>query len=319
MLKIHKILFPTDFSACAEAAFSHAVHLAAEYGAELHVLNINPAENPQPNDPMGFLDLEADAQNPLLLTDEQTMHTKKAGDDVLVIHAQQQGSAPGKGILDYERQHDIDLIVMGTHGRRGLDRLMLGSTAEEVVRLAAAPVLTVRSAEADSPKPAVRRILVPVDFSEFSPLAVTYTKELALAYGACLNVLHVLDETTGTLTFVPEAKSGFVTASDELARRAQHALSDLIDQTREAGIKAETFLIPGFAASEIVRFAAAHNADLIVIASHGRTGLSRWLLGSVAEKVVRTAPCPTFTIKSFGKSLLFADDLNHAEVKAETS
>ncbi len=304
MLRINKILFPTDFSTCAEAAFAHAAHLARQYGAALHVLNVNVRALHAPDDPMDFLDLQQDAQNPGLLSDERAVLTKTAGKDVPVIHAQLQAAAPAEGILAYGSTHDVDLIVMGTHGRRGIDRLVLGSTAEEVVRLATVPVLTVPGAERKAPDPVVRRLLAPVDFSPFSRLAISYAKELAAAYGAPLDVLHVVSEPSFNSPFVPEADPVLLPTSAEWARQAKQALGDLVDQTEGADIKVQTFLITGSPAHEIVQFAAAQGADLIVMASHGRTGLKHWLLGSVTEKVVRSAPCPVFTIKSFGKSLL---------------
>ena len=313
-MQINKILFPTDFSGCAEAAFSYAAYLAEQYNAALHVLNVH---TDTPDDALTIASLEEDDRKASLLTDERSVLAEIVGDAIPVIHAQLQARVPAEGILAYAREQDVDLIVMGTHGRRGIDRLMLGSSTEEVVRLANVPVLTVREASKEV-RPVIRRILAPIDFSDFSLLGVQYATDLASAYGASLAVLHVLDETALTSAFAPSGGvPAFVPQSDELARRAQHRLDELIAQQNHEAVDIETFMLIGSPAQKIVQFAESHSVDLVVMASHGHTGMKRWLLGSVTEKVVRAAPCPTFTVKSFGKSILSpeAEDV----VSTETS
>lgn len=300
-MQINKILFPTDFSGCAEAAFSYAAHLAEQYDAALHVLNVRTHAS---DDVLTFSSLAEDECNTSLLTDERSVLAEIVGDAIPVIHAQLQAAVPAKGILSYASEQEVDLIVMGTHGRRGIDRLMLGSSTEEVVRLANVPVLTVREASKEA-RPAIRRVLAPVDFSDFSMLAVQYAADLATAYGATLAVLHVLDEMAQKSAFAPSGGvPAFVPQSDELARKTQHKLDELITRLNYDAVNIETFMVIGSPAQKIVQFSESHSVDLVVMASHGHTGIKRWLLGSVTEKVVRTAPCPTFTVKSFGKSIL---------------
>lgn len=301
MLAIRRILFPTDFSECAEQAFTQAAHLAERFDAELHVLNVGLPHVESANDPMGFLELVDEAPH----TQSDAAFTAETG--ARVVHAQVRVLSPAAGILDYASAHDIDLIVMGTHGRRGLNRLLIGSVAEEVVRLARCPVFTIRASE-DAPV-RFERILAPVDFSAFSSVAVAYAKALAALYGARLDLLHVVEEVTlpGPYGIEP-----MPTVTSGVADRAQEALLQMA-AALPGEVPVEAHVLVGHAARDVLDFAAIRHTDLVVIATHGRTGIARLLLGSVAEKVVRMAPCPVFTIKSFGKRLMPELPLEAAE------
>lgn len=302
MLQLRKILFPTDFSACAESAFAHAVHLAGRFDAELHVLNVALPYEEDPNNPMAHYALRK--EDFVTWTDEASGGVETG--HLRMIHAQMRVVSPAMGIISYADDHDMDLVVMGTHGRHGIDRLFLGSVAEEVVRLSTCPVFTVRqhTDATQTPVEAIRRILVPIDYSPSSTLSLAYARELAATYGARLDLLHVVQDAVLPTAYGVEATA---VAVPEVLDRARQALVDLIDQTPGADVPTTHHVFIGNPAYDIVDFAADVGADLIVIATHGLTGIKRLLLGSITEKVVRRAPCPVFTVKSFGKSLLPAD------------
>ncbi len=217
------------------------------------------------------------------------------GDGLKFICAQLRSISAAGAILEYAAEHNIDLITLGTHGRRGLRRLLLGSVAEEVVRLAPCPVLTVPERAGGTTPGQVRRILVPVDFSEHARLALSHASQLAALYGARLELLHVIAEVVYP-DFYPPLVPPLGAVSDELRERSQTRLRDLLAQVPHPD--ADTHVGSGPAAHEIVRFAEDLPADLIVIASHGLTGIRHMLLGSVTEQVVRRAPCPVFTVKT---------------------
>ena len=311
MLQIRRILFPTDFSECAERAYAHAALLSARYGSELHVLNVLPPDVAPPNNPMAFLDEAAGAGEPVEIVASapaQASHASAALTDFEpppgaeappTVYSQLRSPSIIKGILEYGRAHDVDLIVMGTHGRQGIDHLMLGSVAEEIVRNASRPVLTVRYDESTPTATAVRRILVPIDFSEFSPLDVAV--ELARTYGAELDMLHVIEEAVLPTIYGVEPLSPNAPLYIE---RTEGALRKLLDDAGASDVVASQHVRIGHAPRRILEFADERRVDLIVLGSHGRTGLSRLLIGSVAEKVVRLAPCPVFTVKSYGKPIL---------------
>jgi nucleotide-binding universal stress UspA family protein len=155
----------------------------------------------------------------------------------------------------------------------------------------------------------VRSILVPIDFSEHARLALEHSRAFAEAFDAHLDLLHVIEEPS----FPSFYKTGAVALYGEvpdLQEAARTALRDLFGEvepnTLHQGIGFH--VRQDVVADAITDFAASHDTDLIVIASHGLTGLKHHLLGSNAEKVMRLAPCPVLVVKAFGKSLIDASD-----------
>jgi nucleotide-binding universal stress UspA family protein len=302
MIKLNRILWPTDFSRCAKQALGHAVHWAKEYGAELHALH---AAVLLQNDSNDFPNEEAVNKQLKDLAAHQLSSTIQAlqGDDLNIKQSQVRGISTAPAILGYARENNIDLIVMGTHGRRGLGHLFLGSVAEEVVRLASCPVLTIREQKTPAPVKAMKHILVPVDFSEPGQRALVYAKEIAAFYGARLQLLHVIEEAIHPAFYMANGASVFA-FQPELKSRAEAEMKKLLKATKGPEVAAALHVVEGRAAIDIVNFAEKNQTDLVVIATHGRTGIEHMLLGSVTEKVVRRAPCPVFTVRAFGKSLV---------------
>lgn len=305
MLDIGKILYPTDFSRCANHALPHAIHFADRYGAELHLLHAlvlhegdpGNAAHPFPNMEQLYQALEEHADSQMRTTAEEH---KKAG--IELKHVQMRAVSAAAATLDYAAENDVDLVVMSTHGRRGLRRLLLGSVTEEVVRLAPCPVLTVPSCEDGHPAGQVRSILVPVDFSEHATLTLNYAAAIQELYGAQLHLLHVVDEVIYPDFYPPVMPSGG-SITEELRDQSVERMKKLLTDLPAQDPPAEVHVRSGRAAPAIAEFAEHLDADLIVIASHGLTGIGHILLGSVTEQVVRRSPCPVFTVKAFGKKL----------------
>ena len=301
MLAIKKILFPTDFSECAEHAFSHAAELAAFFNAEVHVFHTRVR-------PMSYYPalkhLLEEAEKQHITENEEELQVIKApvGDQIIVISAETTGHAAYEEIIAYSNAQDIDLIVMGTHGHSGPKRLFIGSTTERVVRLAKCPVLTLRS-DADSHNPVqLNHILVPIDFSDFSGDAIKYAAELARSNDAKITLLHVVEEAVLPSVYGVEPVSVFqvenlLESNTKMMARWKKAYLDGVPNV-------DTKVIVGHAAISITEFAEENNNDLIVIPTHGLTGLKRFFMGSVAEHVVRNAQCAVLTVKPHGKSLL---------------
>jgi nucleotide-binding universal stress UspA family protein len=299
-----KILVPTDFSACADQAFTYGLALARRYRAEVHLLHvIGP--------------LEGDAYSPLRHSPEahvrqetpdkiaynllQTVIHRHDTEGITIKPVKQHGSAVASVLLQYAKAESVDLIVMGTHGRHGAQRFIMGSVAERVVRQASCSVLTVREQKATmSPgikpdKLQIQRILVPLDFSEHSEALLRVAHAMAVAYGAQLDLLHV-----GEMPLFVGIYSGILTANDLVPEFDKHALAKLQHLWEEVGgeeVQAKLHVEEGHAAAHIVDFAARFGVDLIVIASQGRSGIERFLIGSVAERVVRSATCPVLIFK----------------------
>ena len=304
MLDMDSILFPTDFSSVAEDAFAHAAHLALQYGATITVFNAVTPGDGEGSNPMEFLPVtpvtEDATENASAQRVEVQTVTQERG-TVPVVYTQTDSDSPATGIIDYAMEHDMDLVVMGTHGRKGMDRLLSGSVAEEVVRGAPCPVFTVLAPSGERGDTPIDRVLVPVDLSEQSTLVLDHATALATAYGAPIDLLHVVEETAFPTAY---GMDPLTPSHPDVQERAREALKALAAEIEDFDEPLNTHILAGYAARDIVDFAEEYAADLIVMATHGRTGLQRFLIGSVAEKVVRSAPCPVFTVKSFGKSLV---------------
>jgi nucleotide-binding universal stress UspA family protein len=306
MIRIRKILFPTDFYPCANQALDQALFLAGKYGAELHMFHAIVLHKDDPHNPAHhFPDLDQvyDRLLELARTEMEAAVESHKTSGIEIKQIQTRGIAAADAVLDYAEENDVDLIVMGTHGRRGLGHLFLGSVAQEVVRFARCPVLTIREAEKPRLIQDRKRILVPIDFSEHSRTAVRYGHEIATVYGGRLQLLHVIEEAVHPL-FRRTGKTSIFDLNPDIREWCETAVEEMITDVAGSEANYETHVIPGYATRDIVKFADENETDMIVIATHGLTGLSHLVLGSVAEKVIRRASCLVLTIKSFGKSIL---------------
>ncbi len=304
MLQIKNILFARDFSPCSDQAIPYALDLAVRTGATLHTLYaevlhgdpFNPPAEPATSKDKIRARLKAFAGKEAL---------KREGYDpesVRFRHAVVRGIAAAPALLGYAGENDIDVIVMGTHGRRGARHLLLGSVAEEVVRLASCPVLTVR--KQDTPpveRERIRTLLMPVDFSEHVQSALRYAKELASLFEARLTLLHVVEEPLHPAFYFGAGISSIYDVDPNIEARAVEEMKKLYQETEGPGGEVRFEARPGRAAHEIAAYAEGEGIGLIVMPTHGRTGLAHLTMGSVAEKVVRLAACPVLTLKSFGK------------------
>ena len=308
MLRIEKVLYPTDFTRCAGQALTHALYLADAYRAELHMLHAIVLHEDDPHNPSHhFPDAKVVYEK---LKEIANVRMKSVIDDLTVRElkikrTQERGVAPGPVILDYAGEHDVDLIVMGTHGRRALGHMVLGSVAEEVVRFSKCPVLTVREQKKPKPIEAIEKVLVPIDFSDHAGKALSHAKVIAKRYEAKLHLLHVVEAIPNPYFYVGDHHSLYDLIPDIEEKSSLH-MKKLFADTPGPEVPFEVSVIGGRATSDIVTFAKDEGTDLIVIATHGLTGLAHLFLGSVAERVVRRAPCPVLTVKPFGKSLVEA-------------
>jgi nucleotide-binding universal stress UspA family protein len=292
------ILHPTDFSDGARRAFDFALSFAERHGAALRIVSVLPTlgENPLRD----AFELQIDEDAFYARADEQAQRemaefvdaAEARGVDVKASAVR--GPSPEDEILEMAEAAGADLLAMGTHGRRGLSRIALGSVAEEVVRRAPCSVLTVRASWEEAPD-AIERILVPVDLSEASEPLVRSAGDIARSVGASVDLVHVNEPLP-----VPAPLLGSITLSDviedpEATTRAH--LDRLAGDALPAGVEAAAHVLDGHAATAIVDAADDLNADLVVIASHGQSGLERVFLGSVTARVVRRSACPVLTTR----------------------
>jgi nucleotide-binding universal stress UspA family protein len=303
MLSIGKILFPTDFSNASTAALGHAVMLADGFSAELTLLHV--ATNESGVQHAHFPELEKAGNELEEMIEEQLAEiTGTARPQRLAVkRVVRQNPEPVQEIATFSADGKFDLIVMGTHGRTGVAHLLMGSIAENLVRVAPCPVLTVREHMEKEEVVPYLKILVPVDFSAHAEKALKYGIALAMNFEAPLILLHVLD--------MPVQPSHYDLDENFLMQRQPdietttiNALRDLMKRLSPQRLEFSTACVVGRAYAEIVNYAAKHDCDLIVLGTHGLSALEKFLLGSTAAKVVRHAPCPVLAVKEKEKDFI---------------
>jgi len=300
MIRIRHILFPTDFSESADRALDHAAALARRYGARLTLFHVvvpytgGPVESGETFPGQKRLDeifeeLERDAHEGL----EQRIAERAQGFDAERVVARAFDVADK--ILSYADAQDVDLIVMGSHGRRGVPRLLLGSEAERVVRLASCPVLAVSSkSRIDHHDPT--KILVPIDFSAASEQALRYGLALGKEFGAEVHVAHVFDEPV-VPPFLMDHTASFIHTDPKMKERCLASMDEHLARYDVGSTKVHKHVLEGRVATTVRDFADSENADLVVIGTRGLKGLDTLLLGSTAAHVIRTAHCPVLTVR----------------------
>jgi len=299
---VERILLATDFSDCAGRAQEYALFLARAWSAKLeilHVLEFQPGMDPEYHVNTLYLeDLRRDATRRL-----EEYVRRATGLGVAATQREVLG-VPSLRINEAAQETNADLVVLGTHGRTGLEHILLGSTAERVVRGAPCPVLTVRLAHqpgrrsvaggAGEASPAIRSVVVPVDFSDCSLEAWEYAVQVAKQFAASVTLLHVLEPVSYGLDFTLSH------AQDErrMRERLETRLSDMVGLLETQGLTGRHVLCGGTPADSILEGAARDGCDLIVVGTHGRRGVSHFVSGSVVEAVLRRAVCPVLSVKS---------------------
>jgi nucleotide-binding universal stress UspA family protein len=296
MTRITRILVPSDFSVTSDTALGYARRLAEQFEASLHL--VHAFEDPFTTAAFAS---ELYATVPLPFRQQLLDEARRRLEDRLprADRIRFDGTAEvvtgstAKAITEYAASISADLIVIGTHGRGGVTHLLLGSVAERVVRTAPCPVLTIRQ----EPAAAIKRILVPTDFSETSDEALRYAVTMAGRIGATVQLLHVLDdplvaEGLAAEAYIVEAP----TLRTGMLREAQARLAQRSD-AGDPAVRIDSEVLFGHGAKTIAEYAVARGVELIVMGTHGRTGVAHLLLGSVAERLVRTAPCPVLTVR----------------------
>jgi nucleotide-binding universal stress UspA family protein len=292
MLRIERILCPLDFSEFSSQALDYARSLARHYQAKLfleHVLEPILAAYPfyaYPEVANELVqDLRAHAEQQL-----QEFVRSHTCDGIELQSTVREGGTTEQ-ILAFADAHAVDLIVMGTHGRRGFDHLLLGSVTEKVLRKAHCPVLAVRkpshnlvpSRNGNDPVH-LRKILLATDFSRHAERALDYALSLAQKYEAELTLLHVLEE-------IPPSWDLSTVTADVVSRLEKPIPAEARDWC--------TFkprMRVGRPYQEIVRQALETETDLVILGVRGRNALDLALFGSTTHRVIHQAPCPVLAV-----------------------
>ncbi len=297
MIEFKQIVCPVDFSESSVRAFAYAAALARWYDAQLTVLHVVPTFEP--------MQVRGDLGDPVqIVTPMAREHVLEEMSRTLNLPlvspcatpVAEQGDPQG-AIIDQAISKRADLIVMGTHGRRGFKRLLLGSVTEAVLREAPCPVLTVPlHTPVVSDAIAFKRILCPIDFSPSALQALGFALDLARQADGLITLLHVVEwlaeeEPRASTHFnVPEYRRYMVAD-------AQQRLRGLVAEESRAWVEIGDLVVSGRAHREILRAAETTPTDLIVMGAQGRGGVGLVLFGSTTQQVVRGATCPVLTVR----------------------
>jgi nucleotide-binding universal stress UspA family protein len=287
--RFQHILFATDFSLAAASAIPYVKKLAKHYEAEVFAFHVRPAVvNPMTRPATWAVDVEfAKAQDAKhrreLLETFSGVPTKVLVEEGDIV------SELKKAI----EKNNIDLVVLGTHGRSGLGKLLLGSIAEEIFRTTACPVLTVgpHSEGIHDSKGEIREILFATDFASESKAPAAYAVSLAQEFQARLVMLHV----------IPEPKAGDLVSAHDVTEASRELLRKLVPAEAQAWCKLEYLVQHGNPAETILDIAQVRESDLVALGVKEETGVpgaSTHLPIATAHKVVSRAVCPVLTVRS---------------------
>jgi nucleotide-binding universal stress UspA family protein len=288
MLQIQEILIPLDGSSEAESVLPYLRDLAPKFGSRVHILGVGIGRKTR-------------RVNRLIEDYINRTANKLHSDNIKAEPVIRYGVAADK-ILDFTTEKEIDLIVMATHGRGGITRWWMGSVAEKVISEATAPVLLVRSKRPGTTRASDKlnfphRILAPLDGSDIGEAALPYAETIAKNSRASVSLLQIISP-PGTieanLLGGPDWRK-FVKAMHDAG---ENYLKGVAERLSDRDIKVTYEVATGDPADKIVEYATDKGGDLIAMSTHGRTGVARWVLGSVADKVLHGARLPILLVRS---------------------
>jgi nucleotide-binding universal stress UspA family protein len=295
MTTIRRILYATDLSPASEPAWNEARRLGRLFGAEILLLHVVapppvlPIEGYVP--PQMYEDLVGSARR-----DAQERFDRLLGSVAgsgLKTRIRLEEGPPAQRILDVATHEAADLLIVGTHARTGLERMVLGSVADRMVRQATCPVLTARSTPGRGAQSEISRICYATDFSPTARAAWPWVVALAGATGAEVDLVHVTFQPIPDRHLPAETIGRMAQFFHDQGRVEAERFLERSTLPRE---RVQVCLTQGVPGEQVVRRAQDGNADLIVMGTHGWSGVVRWMLGSVAHHVIQTAPCPVLTV-----------------------
>jgi len=305
-----KIVIPVDGSLLAEEIFAHLQRLSLPTQTELHLVGVLEAWRYAIGTPeIAMADIVTYLRNDMKsYLAKQSQALQEQGYHVS-IHCREGDAA--LTIVDVANAVGAQLIAMTTHGRSGVRRWTLGSVAERVIHATTLPVLLVRAETVATD--AIKHLLVPLDGSSLAEEALSHAIDLAQATGASLLLLHVIqaiDPTNQRLLFHTKAEAE--STLQQWILGGETYLEGVGQRLLQQGVRYETRVRVGDPDRVICATTVDASIDLVVMSTHGRSGVQRWVYGSVANKVLRGIGCPLLLIRNP------ADD-GGAEVRSDQS
>ncbi len=283
MARYRKILVAVDGSDSSRNAFRQACRIARDDKSWITVLTAIPLFEDQ----FDVLSMKEKVTRTLLEEGEKTLTgiIRISKEEDTFIRPMLKKGSPFEVILDTVAEENYDLIVMGRRGLSNIERALVGSVTASVIAHSSRDVLVV-------PKDATlgwKNILLPTDGSKYSAVASNKALELATSYGSSLLAVSIVDVTEEFYTEAPDAV-------EELIWKAKRFVEDI--KKRANGLNIHTLVKEGETYEVITNLARESVSDVIVMGSHGRTGVKRFLIGNVTEKVIGYAPCPVLIVKT---------------------
>lgn len=290
------VVAATDFSDSARAAFRTALDLATRSGAALRLLHV---EHPSGGDfrrytpgaetAIGATRIWAHDAAPATRLDAVSFEAVALDDD-----------APASAVLKYADKVGVDLLVVGTHGRRGLSRWLLGSVSERIIRFSPCPVLAVPE-ENTGVRPGAQPVLAAIDFSSATPDVLAWAKRIATLYDAPLDLVHIVAEAMPMPHFYPTLQRpplrSILDIAPDLDQRACEEMERALASAPGPRVEARCHVRMGTPSKEVTALAREREAALIVMGTQGLAGVELLVLGSTAARTVRTAPCAVLTTR----------------------
>ena len=297
MIRLTKILVPIDFSAAADKATGFGLSLALQFHAGLVLAHIVPTIAAM-NYTFPAETFEHEKQALAEARQRMPQQIPTAYRDRIDLHTVVKTGDVRNELLGIVEEEKVDLVVMGTHGRRTIGKFFLGSTTETMLRILPVPILTVSRLDADKAVPTtapipIRRVVYATDYADSAQNGLHYAAELSRTFGAELTVLHVMDR----LELWGSELAGHL--PDDITRVREIAvdkIQKLSESERTRGLKLDTVVIEGTPHREICRFADETNADLLILNVQSKTVLERAMLGATAERVIRSARVPVLSV-----------------------
>ncbi len=296
-----KILVPLDGSAVAQAILPYAMLMAKGFGSRVTLFHVaETALDHEDPEQKTYADETTERIRPLAenylggVADE----FRRQGIDVEIRVV---GGRAAAKILEHAEQEDVSLIALSTHGRSGLARWVMGSGVDKILRACEQPVLLVRPRDESGGEATARlsKVIVPLDGSNAAEAALPFAEELARVLGLELILIQVIGVET-TVSFGSMAPNSWSVPGDVLQRLdvvASGYLAGLAKQLKNKGLTVQWEVFRGAAGSRIVEFAKETADSLVVMTTHGRSGFRRWVMGSVADEVVRHTGEPVLVIR----------------------
>lgn len=301
MISFKKILVPVDFSEPSKKAVTYGLSLAEQFDAKLIIAHIVPESTALMYAfPTEFTEVEKEQHAKA----KQVINNLVPADRAVGLNLQtivKIGNVEAE-LLGIVKDEAIDLVVLGTHGRRRLGRWFIGSVTEHMLRKVPVPVLTVSHLEQEGHDigfVSLKRILYANDLSESSITGFQHAIEIARAGGATLTVMHAIDD-EDRLLWGPAWMAHLDRA--KLVEQIRNRLDELVEQAKPSEIQIETLVVEGKPFRKILEVAEKYGTDLIVLNLQSKSVLERALLGSTAERVVRLASVPVLSVPIAGGS-----------------